>query len=91
MKMLILTCSIVITALVCSASANEGYIDPDFYLENRENMSEIVNEMGLSEDDQREVADHVIDEDGVASGEGLRDSGMSDEGWEQVMDDANID
>ena len=58
------------------------------FLDNRNRMGEAVKSMGLNMRDQEAIVDHVIQDNGRMTIDQLRESNMSDEGFNQYMDDA---
>ena len=60
------------------------------FLDNRYRMGEAVKEMGLGPRDQEAIVDHVIQDNGRMTIDELRESNMSDEGFDQYMDDARM-
>lgn len=60
------------------------------FLDNRYRMGEAVKEMGFGLRDQEAIVDHVIQDNGRMTINELRESNMSDEGFDQYMDDARM-
>lgn len=65
-------------------------VSEDQFYGNRDKMRESVRELGLSYDDQAAIVDHVVNEGGLANANSLRESEISDEGWNQIRDDARF-
>jgi hypothetical protein len=59
------------------------------YYRNRQRMAESVRVVD-SEDDAARIVHHVIDNNGIMDEEGLREAGVSVEGFNQLIDDANL-
>lgn len=62
----------------------------DQFYGNRDKMGEAVRDLGLGDDDQAAIVDHVLDDGGWANANSLRESEISDEGWNQIRDDARF-
>ena len=58
------------------------------YYENRRRMAEAVRL--VPEKDGYKILSHVIDNNGIMDTEGLRESGISDEAYDQLRDDAKL-
>lgn len=56
---------------------------------NRYKMNEAVHEMGFEYNDQIRIMNHV-EGGGAMNADGLRESRLSDEAWEQIRDDARF-
>jgi hypothetical protein len=65
-------------------------MDADFYAE-RKKMREAVQHMGFSDEDNKAMMRHVIDNGGRMTADSLRESEMTYEAWEQFRDDARYE
>ena len=68
-----------------------SYSDDPRFMDNRYQMSEAVREMGFENGDQAAIVDHVTQDGGYMNADSLRESGISDEAWNQMRDDARFD
>ena len=65
-------------------------LDREFY-EESDGMKEAVKYMGFSNEDNKAMMRHVIDNGGRMTADSLRESDMTYEAWEQFRDDARYE
>ena len=87
--------SAVLLAILLSSGISFGEDTPDPVAPTDEDIAaveDMVTNMGLSDNDNRGIIEHVIYEGNPATYESLNDSGLvSDEALEQIKDDARTD
>lgn len=90
MKKTIRSIALLVIIFSTGISSAQEDVDPNYY-DDRYKMSEAVTEMGLSDDDERRLIEHVADDGGRMTANSIAGSSVSDDGYDQLVDDAQLD